>query len=72
MLKNDIKTLVDRLGITRYRFWKDTGFNQRTAYALYDNPSYIPKKEVMERLAKIYGWQPGQYLYYDFREEQVA
>ncbi len=66
MIRNDIKALVDRMGITRYRFWKDTGLSRETAYRLYDEPNYIPKKDVMEKLAETYGWQPGQYLYYDF------
>ena len=72
MLKNDIKTLVDRMGITRYRFWKDTGLSRQTAYELYDNPDRIPKQDVMERLAETYGWQPGQYLYYDFHSKGAA
>ena len=66
MIRNDIKALVDRMGITRYRFWKDTGLSRETAYRLYDEPNYVPKKDVMEKLAETYGWQPGQYLYYDF------
>lgn len=66
MIRNDIKTLVDRLGITPYKFWKETGLAKDTAYGLYKKPEYIPKKDVMERLAVTYGWQPGQYIYYDF------
>ena len=68
MIKNDVKTLVDRMGITKYRFWKDTGLSRDTAYKLYNKPEYIPKKHVMEKLAETYGWQPGQYLYYDFSD----
>ena len=66
MIKNDIKSLVDRMGISKYRFWKDTGLSKDTAYSLYNKPGYIPRKDVMEKLAETYGWQPGQYLYYDF------
>lgn len=64
MIKNDIKTLVDRKGITTYQFCKDTGLSINTAYSLYNNRGYIPRKEVMEKIAKAYGWQPGQYIYY--------
>ncbi|MGL6340530.1 MAG: helix-turn-helix domain-containing protein, partial [Waterburya sp.] len=42
MIKNDIKSLMDERGLSRYRLWKDTGFNRETAYRLYDDPDYIP------------------------------
>jgi hypothetical protein len=64
MIINDIKSLVDRQKITRYRFWKETGFNRETAYRLYDDPTYIPGKEIMDRIAKVYGWPPGAYIFY--------
>jgi hypothetical protein len=50
--------------MTRYRFWKDTGLNRETAYKLYDDHTYVPGAEVMDRIAKTYGWQPGAYLFY--------
>ena len=64
MIRNNLKTLIDSQGITRYRFWKTTGLNRDTAYRLYNDPSYIPGPEVMDRIAEIYGWLPGAYLYY--------
>jgi hypothetical protein len=64
VIRNDIKYLIDRQKITRYRFWKDTGLNRETAYRLYDDPSYVPGAEVMDKIAKTYGWHPGAYLFY--------
>jgi len=58
-----IKPLVDQRGITPYRFWKDLGVAQNTAYSLYNDPTYIPREEVMSLLFQIYSWQPGDYLY---------
>ena len=63
-IRNDLKTLIDRQKITRYRFWKDTGLNRETAYRLYDDSYYIPGPEVMDKIAKTYGWQPGAYIFY--------
>ncbi|PSB05551.1 XRE family transcriptional regulator [Pleurocapsa sp. CCALA 161] len=62
MIKNDIKSLMDARGLSRYRLWKDTGFNRETAYRLYDDPDYIPSKTIMEKLWEIYRWQPAQYI----------
>lgn len=64
MVRNDLKRLIDEKGITPYRFWKDTGFNKGTAYRLYDDPDYIPGKEVMEKIAQVYGWEPKAYVVY--------
>jgi hypothetical protein len=64
MVYNDLKRLVERRGITRYKFWKDTGLNRETAYKLIDDPSYIPGKDVMEKIARVYGWTPAQYIDY--------
>ncbi len=64
MVLNDLKRLIDERGITRYQFWKETGFNKATAYRLYDDPHYIPGREVMEKIAKVYGWEPKQYIVY--------
>ncbi len=69
MIYNDLKRLLDRRGITRYRFWQDTKLNRETAYKLIDDPSYIPGKDVMEKIAKIYGWTPAQYIDYLPEEE---
>lgn len=64
MIYNDLKRLIERRGITRYKFWKETGLNRETAYKLIDDSSYIPGKDVMEKIAKVYGWTPAQYIDY--------
>ena len=64
MVRNEVRRLIDQRGITRYRFWQDTGLNRGTAYRLYDDPSYIPGGDVMDTIAKVYGWQPGAYVIY--------
>ncbi|WP_219907658.1 helix-turn-helix domain-containing protein [Aphanothece hegewaldii] len=61
-VKNRIKHLIDALGETRYKFWKKTGLAQNTAYRLYDDPDYIPGRDVMDKLCQTYGWQPGDFL----------
>ncbi|MGL5922213.1 helix-turn-helix domain-containing protein [Chroococcidiopsis sp.] len=64
MVLNNLKELIDARGITRYQFWKETEFNKATAYRLYDEPEYIPGREVMERIAEVYGWEPKEYIVY--------
>ena len=63
MIRNNIKSLMDSQGLTRYRLWKDTKLNRETAYRLYDDPDYIPSKAVMESLWQTYKWQPAQYIF---------
>ena len=64
MVKNDLKRLIDEKGITPYEFWKQTGLHKATAYRLYKDPSYVPGRDVMEAIARVYGWQPGWYISY--------
>lgn len=61
-IRNRIKELVDAKGKSRYRFWKDVGVSQNTAYALYDDPTQIPTGEVMDKICRAYGIQPGDFL----------
>jgi len=62
MIRNDLKKLIDAKGITPYEFWKKTGLHKATAYRLYKDAEYIPGKEVMEVIAKKYGWVPAWYI----------
>ncbi len=64
MIYNDLKRLLERKSITRYKFWQDTKLNRETAYRLIDDSSYIPGKEVMEKIARVYGWVPAMYIDY--------
>ena len=62
MVSNKVKQLLDCRGISRYRFWKDTGIAQRTAYDLYNNPEQYLGRDVMNAVCQIYGVQPGDLL----------
>jgi Cro/C1-type HTH DNA-binding domain len=64
-VKNRIKQLVDAKNETRYKFWKKTGLAQNTAYRLYDDPEYIPGKEVIGKICNVYGWIPGDFIVYE-------
>lgn len=61
-VKNCVKELIDNLGESRYRFWKKTGLAQDTAYRLYDDSDYIPGRKVIDKLCRVYGWQPGDFI----------
>lgn len=61
-MKNKIKTFLDRRGITPYRFRKDTGIAQRTAYDLYNNPEQLPSSTVLGKICDAYEVQPGELL----------
>ncbi len=61
-MRNKIKEFLDSRGITPYRFRKDTGIAQRTAYDLYNNSSHYPSKEVMSKICNTYRIQPGDLL----------
>lgn len=63
-VKNHLKHLIDREGITPYRFRQETGVHKITAYRLYNDPEYIPGKEVIEAIGNTYGWQPGDYIFF--------
>lgn len=64
MVTNELKRLIDAEGITAYQFWKKTGLNKITAYRLYNDSNYIPGRDVMEVIAKVYGWLPKHYIDY--------
>lgn len=61
---NTIKEFVDARGLTVYRFWRDTGIAQATAYRLYRNPNVLPAGSVMEAICETYDCQPGDFLLY--------
>lgn len=60
--RNNLKKLLDDQGITPYVFWQKTKMAQTTAYKLYNDPSYIPGKSVIEKIYAAFGWQPGEYI----------
>ena len=62
MIRNDLKRLLDQKGITPYRLHKEAGIHKATALKLYHDREYIPRPDVMDKLAETYGWQPGWYI----------
>lgn len=63
-MRNLVKDLVDKRGDSPYRFWKDTGLSRATAYRLYNDPTYIPTGDVLEKVCRAYSVQPGDLLRY--------
>jgi DNA-binding Xre family transcriptional regulator len=61
-LRNKIKELIDREGITAYRFVKDTGFAPATGYRLAADPTYVPSAKILEAICDRYRVQPGEIL----------
>ncbi|MGF1489875.1 MAG: helix-turn-helix domain-containing protein [Prochloraceae cyanobacterium] len=45
-----------------YRFWKDTQLSRTTAYRLYNDSSYIPTGEVLDKICSTYKIKPGVIL----------
>lgn len=62
MMRNKIKSFLDRNGITPYKFKQDTGISLQTAYALYNNPNRIPRMSVLDKICETYQIQPGEIL----------
>jgi len=53
--------------MTRYRFWQETGLGRDTAYRLYNDPTYIPTGQVLNKICSTYKIQPGEFL--EWRDE---
>lgn len=68
-MKNRIKQFLDSHGITRYRFMKDVGIAQNTAYGLYDNPNQLPSSVVLSKICDTYKIQPGVILVWEKSDE---
>ncbi|MFN6571087.1 helix-turn-helix domain-containing protein [Dendronalium sp. ChiSLP03b] len=68
-IRNKVKQFVDGLGITRYRFQKDTGIAPSTAYNLYDNPDWIPQVTALNKICDYYRVQPSELIYWVPPEE---
>jgi DNA-binding Xre family transcriptional regulator len=61
-IRNKIKRFIELRGITTYRFRKDTGIAQSTAYDLVATPGRIPDASVLEKLCGTYKVQPGEFI----------
>ena len=45
-----------------YRFWQDTQLSRSTAYRLYNDASYIPTGDVLDKVCSTYKVKPGLIL----------
>lgn len=65
-IKDFLKTQTDsasgKLGVSAYRFWKDTKLSRPTAYRLVADSSYIPTGDVLDKICSAYLVQPGELL----------
>ncbi len=59
---NVLGEIIEQRGMTRYRFWKDSGLAQRTAYRLCDDKEYVPTRDVMEVVCQTLRIQPGEWI----------
>jgi DNA-binding Xre family transcriptional regulator len=48
--------------MSKYKFMKDTGVAQRTAYDLCNNPTQLPSPDVLRKICNTYQIQPGEIL----------
>lgn len=60
--RNTIKQFLDKKGITRYQLQKETGIGHSTAYRLYDDPTLIPQKPVLDKICDFYRCYPGELI----------
>ena len=68
---NTLKDLLESRSKTRYWLWKQTGLAQNTVYRLHDDPKYIPGGEVMDAICEALRVQPGEWLKWIPRDEEV-
>lgn len=70
-IKNKIKEFVDNQGISVYRFRKDTGIAQRTAYDLYNRPEQLPSPDVLRKICDTYQVQPNVLIEWIPQTEEI-
>lgn len=64
MIQNNLKHWLDQRGITPYRLHKEAKIHKATALKLYKDSSYIPRPDVMNKIAEVYGILPSWYISY--------
>jgi len=69
-VKNLVAQALEARGMTRYRFWKETGLARVTAYRLVDDSFYIPGGDVWDKVCCALNCQPGDLLVWFPDEEQ--
>ncbi|MEM7717530.1 MAG: helix-turn-helix transcriptional regulator [Cyanobacteria bacterium P01_A01_bin.68] len=69
-VRNLIKQFVDGMGISPYKFQKDTGLAQKTAYDLYNDAWQAPHITSLNKICDYYRIQPGKILEWVPPEEE--
>lgn len=68
-MNNRVKAFLEERDITPYRFGKDVGLSETTAYALYNNPLHLPSIKNLERICTYYRVQTNEIVLMDFSDE---
>lgn len=66
-MKNRLKNVLEeQLGeqITAYKFRQKTGLGQSTSLNAIQDEDWYPDKKSAEVICKVFGLQPGQFIYY--------
>ena len=53
-MRNKIKELIERLGISAYRFSENTGIPKNTVYLLRNKPDQYPSSGICDRIIDTY------------------
>ncbi len=61
-LDNSTDPISGSESTSAYRFWKDTDLSRTTAYRLYNDTSYIPTGDVLDKICSTYRIKPGLIL----------
>lgn len=59
---NKVQKFINSKNISKYKFMKDTGVAQRTAYDLCNNPMQLPSPDVLRKICNTYRIQPSEIL----------
>lgn len=71
-MRNKIKRFLGEREISVYRFQRDTGISQRTAYDLCSNPDQLPGSNVLSKICDAYRVQPNEILEWIDLDSQQA
>ena len=58
-MKNRVSKLIDKLGVSAYRFAEQTGITKNTVYLLKNNPSQFPSSDIFDRIIETYSVSPN-------------
>lgn len=70
-MRNKLGELIQKLGVTPYRFAEQTGISKNTVYLLKNNPSQFPSGEVFDRVISRYNVTPSDIVEW-YPEDRTA